>query len=560
MGAGRRFWSALLAVLVMLLAVAGPVDAWQVPTTGPTTSGTLGTPSGSATLTLPNGVTETITGGAGTGTAQTAVTGGTTLGSRGYVSSDYTNPALTSSTPAVSVVTDLSNNCPTSGTCSGLGSFTIRFSSPVVDPVLAIGGICGEVNDILGQFQSQLCDILHLTTAGVTLSKVAGSNLSVTGGNTIGPTNPNASYNCATTAQIGSNTGAPILSSQAPAACGQVQVLGTVTSLTFSVSGIFTPTDPTGVVQGDSCNDPNGTCADGAPANGTVNGDGWSIVAVLPDLSLSLTKSANPTVVTAAGQPITYSFLVKNTGNVTMSNVGVTDTQVAPAGALTSGPTCPVATLAPGASETCSATYTVTQADLNNGSVNDSAVAHGTPPGSTTPVVSGPSTATVPAAQRPSLSLLKTANRSFVSTPGEVIKYSFLVSNTGNVTFVDLVVVDGLSGLSPVVCPVTTLAPGASTTCSATYTVTQADLDHGGVLNAATVQALVPHGTSPGQRVTSPKSTVKVPAALQPVGNAFSDLAFTGAPIVQLSLLGATLLLLGGVFLVAARRRRGGRI
>jgi uncharacterized repeat protein (TIGR01451 family) len=202
----------------------------------------------------------------------------------------------------------------------------------------------------------------------------------------------------------------------------------------------------------------------------------------------------------------------------------------------------------------------VTQADLNNGSVDDSAVAHGTPPGSSTPVVSGPSTATVPVVQRPSLSLLKTANRSFVSTAGEVITYSFLVANTGNVTFVDVVVVDGLSGLSPVVCPVTTLAPGASTTCSATYTVTQADLNNGGVFNAATVKALVPRGKLPSQPIHSPRSTVKVPAAPQPAGNAFSDLAFTGSPIVQLSLLGATLLLLGGVLLLAARRRRGGRI
>jgi hypothetical protein len=107
---------------------------------------------------------------------------------------------------------------------------------------------------------------------------------------------------------------------------------------------------------------------------------------------------------------------------------------------------------------------------------------------------------------------------------------------------------------------VTTLAPGASTTCSASYTVTQADLDHGGVVNSAIVKAVVPPRKQPSQRITSPKSTVKVPAVPQPLGHAFSGLAFTGAPIIQVSLLGATLLLLGGLLLVAARRRRGGRI
>jgi uncharacterized repeat protein (TIGR01451 family) len=155
---------------------------------------------------------------------------------------------------------------------------------------------------------------------------------------------------------------------------------------------------------------------------------------------------------------------------------------------------------------------------------------------------------------------VKSASPGSVSAVGAVITYSFVVTNTGNVTFVDVVVADGLAGLSPVSCPVTTLAPGASTTCSATYTVTQSDLNNGGVVNAATVKAVVPPGKQPSQQVTSPKSTVKVPAAPQPLSNAFSDLAFTGAPIIQVSLLGAALLLLGGLLLVAARRRRGGRI
>ena len=41
-------------------------------------------------------------------------------------------------------------------------------------------------------------------------------------------------------------------------------------------------------------------------------------------------------------------------------------------------------------------------------------------------------------------------------------------------------------------CPVTTLAPTASTTCTAAYVTTQTDLDAGAIVNVATVDALDP--------------------------------------------------------------------
>ena len=68
----------------------------------------------------------------------------------------------------------------------------------------------------------------------------------------------------------------------------------------------------------------------------------------------------------------------------------------------------------------------------------------------------------------------------------------FLVTNTGNVTLTGVTVDDPLVG--PVSCPVTTLAPGASTTCTATYTLTQADVDAGTVDNTATVTGTPPTG------------------------------------------------------------------
>ena len=124
--------------------------------------------------------------------------------------------------------------------------------------------------------------------------------------------------------------------------------------------------------------------------------------------------------------------------------------------------------LAPLASTTCSASYTVTQADLDHGSVQDSATVTGTPPGSTTPLPpSPPSTVTIPVTPAPALSIVKSASPGSVSAVGAVITYSFVVTNTGNVTLSNVGVTDTqvapASALtSGPTCPVATLAPGAS--------------------------------------------------------------------------------------------------
>ncbi|WP_457254504.1 DUF6923 family protein, partial [Pedococcus sp. P5_B7] len=177
-------------------------------------------------------------------TGLTSVTSATTLGGRGYVASDYT-PGLASTTPAVNVLTDAINNCPAVGTCSGLGTITINFSQPVTNPILSLAGLGGEVH-FLGPGNvvtgiSQLHDILTLTTPGVTLTDLSGGNLAVSG-NQITTNNDNASYRCETTAQSDSATGTTLPSAATTAACGSVRVSGTVTSVTFSVSAIFTQT------------------------------------------------------------------------------------------------------------------------------------------------------------------------------------------------------------------------------------------------------------------------------------------------------------------------------
>ena len=90
-----------------------------------------------------------------------------------------------------------------------------------------------------------------------------------------------------------------------------------------------------------------------------------------------------------------------------------------------------------------------------------------------------------------------------------MISYSAVVTNTGTTTLGDPAVTATTftgGGPRPVFdCPPTALAPGGETTCTARYTVTQADLDRGSVV--LTVES---SGTSPGQpgRVVSEPDTV----------------------------------------------------
>lgn len=218
-----------------------------------------------------------------------------------------------------------------------------------------------------------------------------------------------------------------------------------------------------------------------------------------PAPALQLQKSVTPTTITAAGQALTFDFVLTNTGNVTLTDVSAVE------GAFTgSGPrpvvTCPAeaASLAPAASVTCTAPYTATQADVDAGTVTNTATAGGTPPAGGTPVQASPSSATFNAVESPALSIVKTASPTTIARSGEIVTYSFVVTNTGNVTMSNIAVIEGSfsgTGIAPVVqCPTgdIVLAPGDTVACTATYTATQADVDAGSVDNTATVE-----GTSP---------------------------------------------------------------
>ncbi len=194
-----------------------------------------------------------------------------------------------------------------------------------------------------------------------------------------------------------------------------------------------------------------GTPPTGAPVTATDTTD--TPIAATPAITLDKTAGAPST--NAAGGVVAYSFLVTNTGNVTLTSIAVGDSKVAVV-------SCPVTTLAPGATTTCTASYTLTQADVDAGSVVNTALVAGTPPTGAPVTATDTVTTTVTAA--PAITLDKQAAAPSGSSAGSTIAYSFVVTNTGNVTLTSVAIGDAKVG--PVTCATTTLAPGATTTCS----------------------------------------------------------------------------------------------
>jgi uncharacterized repeat protein (TIGR01451 family) len=265
--------------------------------------------------------------------------------------------------------------------------------------------------------------------------------------------------------------------------------------------------------------------ATGTPPSGpNVTAQSMLTVPALQTPAITIVKSASVSRFITAGTPITYSYLVTNAGNVSLTAVGVTDPMPGLSAVI-----CPTTTLAPGATETCQASYVTTQADVDAGGLTNTGSAAGTPPSG--PAVTGQSTVTVPARQTPGLTLAKSASLTSFSEPGDPVLYSYLVTNAGNVSLTAVGVTDPMTGLSAISCPTTSLAPGATATCTANYTTTQADVDSGGITNTGTATATPPSGPN-----LTAQSTVTLPATQNPAitltkSASIGSFALAGTPV-----------------------------
>ncbi len=149
--------------------------------------------------------------------------------------------------------------------------------------------------------------------------------------------------------------------------------------------------------------------------------------------------------------------------------------------------------VAGGQTITATATYTITENDILNGSFTNTVTAE-------VGGVTKTADATVSMAEsNPHLTVTKSVttrpNDGKGYTAGEVIGYSITVLNDGNLTISDISIQDRLPGFAFDAGQATdgiVLAPGASVTATGTYTVTEADQAAGSVVNQATATGVDP--------------------------------------------------------------------
>ncbi|OOG68820.1 gliding motility-associated C-terminal domain-containing protein, partial [Algoriphagus sp. A40] len=216
----------------------------------------------------------------------------------------------------------------------------------------------------------------------------------------------------------------------------------------------------------------------------TVEDEDQEIVDAPRRPAIQIEKTDNGATVDGADDVITYTLTVTNTGNVTLTNVTVSD----PLTGLDQN----LGTLNPGAFTAVNTDYVVTQADVDKGFVLNTGLTSGESPDEDTPTDQDEEE--TPIERNPSIQVVKTDNGALVDGAGDVITYTLTVTNTGNVTLTNVKVSDPLTGLDQ---NVGTLNPGASTAVNTDYVVTQADVDKGFVLNTGLTSAESPDEDTP---------------------------------------------------------------
>ena len=185
------------------------------------------------------------------------------------------------------------------------------------------------------------------------------------------------------------------------------------------------------------------------------------------------------------GDPITYTYLITNTGNQTLIDITLDDD-------ILGSITVPKTTLLEAESMTATATHMITQADVDRGDVTNIADVVGTSPSGSK--VRDTDTEIIPIENAPRILLEKTPSVKSAEV-GETVTYTYVITNKGTTTLTDITLVDDKIGTIISVDDALSLDAGESTTVTADYTLTNEDLARGKeVVNVAVTTGLPPDG------------------------------------------------------------------
>ena len=199
--------------------------------------------------------------------------------------------------------------------------------------------------------------------------------------------------------------------------------------------------------------------------------------------SYDISKIADKEKVTTAGEEITYTITVTNTGNTILKDLTVRDDML--------GIDKVISEIKINGTNVISAQYTVTQDDIDKGGVIKNIVTVG----------DKETERDVNVEQNPGYTAVKTADKEKVTTAGEEIIYTITVTNTGNTTLKDIAVKDDMAGINT---KIDTIEVGKSASVTGTYTVKQSDIDKGGKIhNVATVGDKSPEKDVPVEQNSS---------------------------------------------------------
>ena len=226
--------------------------------------------------------------------------------------------------------------------------------------------------------------------------------------------------------------------------------------------------------------------------------------------SCAVTKEASVTKISSAeakpGFEIRYDFTASNTGNSTLTDVTFTDELLESAETAITWDWADEGILLPGQTINGHAVYTLTQDDISAGKVMNIIIMNAKDPKGN-PVEPARAEAVTIVEKTASHTVVKTADKELLekAKAGDVISYTMIYKNTGNVVLKDISFTDEMlkgagvdiqwdwsetiSRGEP-----KSLAPAESVTGRAAYKITQADIDNGKITNRILAYASDPDG------------------------------------------------------------------